>query len=56
MGPAIYTCRYGSETVAPSPVAEMLNVPAVLFGAYEYACQPVGAFGIEAMKRWWRPP
>src|SRR5262249_34347132 len=27
--------RYGRRTVAPSPVAEMLKVPAVLFGAYE---------------------
>src|SRR5262249_3696966 len=40
---------YGRETVAPSPVAEMLKVPAVLLGAYEYACQPDGGFGIEAM-------
>jgi hypothetical protein len=34
--------RYGRETVVPSPVAEMLKVPAALLGAYEYACQPVG--------------
>ncbi len=27
--------RYGRLTVVPSPVAEMLKVPAVLFGAYE---------------------
>jgi hypothetical protein len=27
--------RYGIETVVPSPVAEMLKVPAALLGAYE---------------------
>ncbi len=26
---------YGCETVVPSPVAEMLKVPAALLGAYE---------------------
>src|SRR5436853_7308754 len=41
--------RYGSETLVPSPVAEMLKVPAALLGAYWYACQPVGGFGTEAM-------
>jgi hypothetical protein len=41
--------RYGRLTLVPSPVAEMLKVPAVLFGAYEYACQPVGGAGIDAM-------
>jgi len=41
--------RYGSETVVPSPDAEMLKVPAALFGEYWYCCQPVGGLGIEAM-------
>ena len=41
--------RYGRLTVVPSPVAETLKVPAALLGVYEYACQPVGGAGIEAM-------
>ena len=41
--------RYGRLTLVPSPVAEMLKVPAALLGAYEYACQPVGGFGTLAM-------
>src|SRR5262249_3849924 len=39
---------YGRLTVAPSPVAGMLKVPALLFGAYEYGCQPEGGFGMQA--------
>ncbi len=47
--PVARCVRYGRLTLVPSPVAEMLKVPAVLFGAYEYACQPVGGAGIDAM-------
>jgi hypothetical protein len=45
-------------TVVPSPVAETLKVPAALLGAYEYACQPTGGFGIDDMNGpavWFRP-
>jgi hypothetical protein len=50
--------RYGGLTIVPSPVAETLKVPAALLGAYEYACQPTGGFGIDDMNGpavWFRP-
>ena len=41
--------RYGSETVVPSPVAEMLNVPAEVLPWNAYADQFDGAGTVPAM-------
>jgi len=42
--------RYGSEAVVPSPDAEILNVPAAVFGLYAYGVvHPVGGVGIVAI-------
>src|SRR5439155_25439287 len=40
--------RYGSETVAPSPLALIVNTPVAVSDAYTYAAQPDGGFGTEA--------
>src|SRR3989442_8333421 len=42
--------RYGSETVVPSPVAEIVNVPAEVLPAYAYGgVQPAGVDGVYTM-------
>src|SRR5882672_6433577 len=42
--------RYGRETVVPSPVAEITNVPDEVLPAYAYGVvQPAGVAGIVAM-------
>src|SRR2546422_5000523 len=56
-GPAPFPCalcfladRYGSETVVPSPDAEITKVPAAVLPAYTYGVDhPDGGAGIDAM-------
>jgi hypothetical protein len=45
---------YGSETVVPSPDAEMLNVPAAVFGRY---CGALASCGLSCfVGRWFNEP